>query len=405
MIYVIQEGVEYNKELNEKFSIYKNAFIKEKSDINDTEEILKSNFVGFISNKDDLLFSFPKYFFKEKDLNNVKNLDLEKNIGILIELLKQYDTTFGTNNLEDAIENNLPIKSIMQIVDYYRKYGLYHDFEKKSKESNSGKINWKKTLNSKNYIVNNYNVLYTPYIVDVKKNKNTFITESMIYVLNSIVDNMGFLFKGLSKISIYIDENKFKNQEFLLKKLKQMKLKEFKDINKNLINNIIEYFKWIARKDKNVFFITTKYQYLWEKIVKKYLDYNLSKLNLGLASETNKKLENKKLNFYKKTFNIGEYEYGNRSIEIDHFYKMDNYCFAFDSKYYIEIKDLNYKQVAYYYFLKEIYKECTIVSALILPTAESFHKRIHIDRKDIDGLVIIEYYFNCKELIEFYLDM
>ena len=400
MIYIIQEGTKYKKELNDKFNIPKNAFSKGESS---SEEILKSNFVGFISNKNGLLFSFPKHFFREDDLSNTKNLDLEKNISILIELLKQYDITFGTNNLQDSIENNLPINSIIQIVDYYRKYGLYHSFEKKSKESNSGKINWKRTLNSKNYIVNNYNILYTPYVIDVKQDKNTFITECMVYVLNSIIDNIGFLFKGLSKVNIYIDANKFKNQKYLLKQLKQMKLQEFKDINKKLIDNIIDYFKWIAAKDKDVFFITTQYQYLWERIVKKYLDYNLIKLDLD--SEIKEKFKNEKLNFCKKTFEIGKYEQGNRSIEIDHFYKKDNYCFIFDSKYYLEINSLNYKQVTYYYFLREIYKCCTIIPALILPTSGNFHKRIHIDRKNIDDLVIIEYYCNCKELIEFYLDM
>ena len=35
MIYVIQEGFKYNKELNEKFNIPKNAFKEQK---NDTEE-------------------------------------------------------------------------------------------------------------------------------------------------------------------------------------------------------------------------------------------------------------------------------------------------------------------------------------------------------------------------------
>lgn len=71
----------------------------------------------------------------------------------------------------------------------------------------------------------------------------------------------------------------------------------------------------------------------------------------------------------------------------------------------MKITDLNYKQVSYYYFLKKtFFKESdTIYNGLILPTEFDYYSKVHIDRRDIDGLFILEYYLNLKKVMETYI--
>ena len=91
-------------------------------------------------------------------------------------------------------------------------------------------------------------------------------------------------------------------------------------------------------------------------------------------------------------------------VEYDHI-KIDDInkeIYLFDSKYYSEVKELNYKQMVYHYNLLSKYKNYKIVNGLILPTSDKYSSRIHIDRSDIDNIKIVEHYLNIKELITDY---
>lgn len=78
-----------------------------------------------------------------------------------------------------------------------------------------------------------------------------------------------------------------------------------------------------------------------------------------------------------------------------------------------KIKDLNYKQAFYYYFLKAKYPYAKIHNGLIAPTEGKDKSEVHIDRSWIngitkesgysDGLKIIVHYLNLKKIIDFTL--
>ena len=79
----------------------------------------------------------------------------------------------------------------------------------------------------------------------------------------------------------------------------------------------------------------------------------------------------------------------------------------FDSKYYSRISEVNYKQVAYHYFLVNTAdgmkrRPERIVNGLILPTDKEYKSVVHVDRRNIDGVYIQEHYLNIRDVMEKY---
>ena len=69
---------------------------------------------------------------------------------------------------------------------------------------------------------------------------------------------------------------------------------------------------------------------------------------------------------------------------------------------------MNYKQVAYHYFLSNgangvRIKTNDIINGLILPTENKYRSVVHIDRRDIDGVYIQEHYINIRDVMEKYI--
>lgn len=94
------------------------------------------------------------------------------------------------------------------------------------------------------------------------------------------------------------------------------------------------------------------------------------------------------------------------TVQYDHFMKVENKIYIFDSKYFNEVKELNYKQLFYHYQLKQEYQKdgdkIEVINGLLLPTEKKYHKNVHIDRTDLDDVKIIEHFINLKEVIAFY---
>ena len=102
----------------------------------------------------------------------------------------------------------------------------------------------------------------------------------------------------------------------------------------------------------------------------------------------------------------------------------DNVRYIFDGKYYEEVKELNYKQVAYYFLLKhhegikkEVGDEIVVTpllthNILILPTDmeqnDKKNYKVHFDlntefNRDETELKIKEQYCNTKDVMKAYI--
>ena len=177
----------------------------------------------------------------------------------------------------------------------------------------------------------------------------------------------------------YINKNNiFNNLRYVLNELKRIRNLYFKDIEKRLINNLIEYIAWKSTTRDNVRLRTLKFENYWEIMINEYL-------NDGFCGIEEDKIiwgENKQNKFSKPEMEYVEsvekrLQYRDRSlykIQYDHiFIDDDNHkIILFDSKYFnAEVDQLNYKQLFYQYNLRQKYPEFLIYNGLLLSTEKT----------------------------------
>src|SRR5699024_9698287 len=149
--------------------------------------------------------------------------------------------------------------------------------------------------------------------------------------------------------------------------------------------------------------ITKNFEGYWEHMVEGYLSSNLYSVEDSgelIFKKDSNKYRFKKDKEYIENLEVRESGLSrNFSVEYDNLYiKSDEIAYLFDYKYYKDIRDLDYKQMAYYYILKssENYINSKVVNGLILPTEEEYYNRVHLDTRDREGLLedlfIVEHY-------------
>lgn len=361
------------------------------------------NFVGFILAENETIISFPKHFYNED--YEIKNDDIALMGKLMIKAryLKGLDNNLG-------IYNNFPVSSYLYICDYYIKYGLYNETRYKREKNYQGKIDWRNTIRKSNKVISGNNLIFLPFIVERNISLEVFITECMIYVLNEGFNRFGKFFGVGLNINRKTNNPIFRNKEIVIKQLNQLRADYFKDSERLLIDHLIRYFKWSNSNGNRTILITKNFEGYWEHMVEGYLNSNL--YSVEDSGELIFKKNSNKYRFKKEKEYIEDLEVResglsrNFSVEYDHLYiKSDGIAYLFDSKYYKDIRDLDYKQMAYYYILKssENYINEKVVNGLILPTEDEYHYRVHLDTRDREGLLeelfIVEHYLNVKEVI------
>lgn len=370
---------------------------------------IKLDFVGYILKKDEIFVSFPKRF----NYNNLKEKErilLMKNI---VNIIFNLDSSYGNFDLGD--KTLFPLRVYYNIVNYYKKYGLHFRTIKNEKKGYSGVINWNKTFKKSNLIIDNGNPIYLPFIINEKYNVSTFISECMEYVLYEVNLKFKDLLNNVVPYLKFPNNKIFYSPELCYKNLKSIQNKYFKDSEKKLIDSLIMYFNWKSN-EKNFKMITNKFENCWENMIHYYLNNYFIGINEEDMSMIKSKEKNNNIKFEKSKSEYLEEKEKGYSIEFDHISINDNekIIYLFDSKYFKEdISSFNYKQAMYYYYLKNLYenKGYIIYNGLIIPTDDDDKIKKHIDREKIenvetdkrDGLKIIEYYLNLKNIIDLYL--
>lgn len=365
--------------------------------------IITVNFVGIILKNNKILFSFPKHY----NICNENDKILKKTMKQILYIISFEKISLGS--FETGIKDEFPFKAYLEILNYYKKYGLYTTNEKYFKEGYQGFIDWNRTINKSNKIIQTNGIIYFPFVLKKKKDKNVFLSECMEYVLQDATKYKDFIdiiipYKNNRKNNTFDD---FKYVSLELKKIKNM---YFKDIEIRLIQNLINYFLWKSKNQDNIKLLTLNFENYWEKMIHKYLNKNFKDYKENRIIWEN----GQNNNFLKPEMEYIESETvrneKNRifyKIQYDHFIKNSrkNKIFIFDSKYFVgEVNQLNYKQLFYHYHLKYKFPSYEIINGLLIPTEKEYYTKIHIDRSDMDGVKIIEHYINLNKVLNFYLE-
>lgn len=371
------------------------------------------NFVGVVVSKNKVLISFPKYFEHQK-LSLHEKQEYAKNIALL---LVKGSSVISSKKEKPNKNNEFPVDSYLIVANYFKKYGIYNKKIKVDNKMNNGRPDWKKTIRKSPKIIQGEAVVFLPIISVKNKNSLVFLSDCMQFILSNTYEQYSNVLKFLLPYKNFPSNSIFKNYKACIRKLKLIKNQYFKDSEKELISAMIDYFEWLSLRNGILAITTTEFHLYWESMVHVLLNKSFSgleknKLKFGdeatysfiKQSEYTESKENRE---YSKTKQF--------SIEFDHIFvsKNEDEIILFDSKYMKGIKDLNYKQAFYYYFLKVKYPNATIHNGLIAPTHESSHDEVHIDRTWIDGiskekrysdgLKIIVHYLNLKTVLDFNL--
>lgn len=369
----------------------------------------KPDFVGFIFTENETIISFPKHYC---DSNyKIKDEDMTL-LGKL--MMKMISSTKLTN--EDGTYENFPLNSYLYICNYYKKYGLYSETRNKKEKSYKGRIDWRNTIKKSNKVISGNNLVFLPFIVEKNIYLEVLITECMIYALEEGFNRFGKFFDAGININKKTNNPIFRNKDIVIRKLNLLRAEYFKDGERLLLDHLIKYFKWSNTSKNRTILVTKNFESYWESMVQDYISSNL--FDVKSSGELVFKNDCNKYNFKKHIEpieSIKVIESGlsrNFSVEYDHLYiSLNKVAYLFDSKYYKQIQNLDYKQMAYYFILKSSrnYINKEIINGLILPTEEEYYYRIHLDTRDRKGLLedlfIVEHYLNVKKVIESLLEV
>lgn len=378
------------------------------------------DFVGFVLNEDNLLSVFPKHFYTDlelKDLNRRKKANLE-DIKLLFDVFVKYTKEVSTTakatkyiGSKPEFVSDYPFASFYEVYKHFRQYGIYRESNIEVKPNASGPVAWRKTIQKAQTIVSDGNLIFSPLYRKKKKQQNVFLSECMVFVIDYTINSFPY-FISLPKTGYKISSFDFiKHREYTLQQLRQINSKTFKDTHKKLIVNLISFFEQYKKSPKggDIHIKINYFDKIWERMVSAYLNKYFKCVDeVSNSIIFDKSLVASPLSFEAKEFAIDDSSHQFK-IRLDHYAKQDDSIYIFDSKYYYNVSDLNYKQFSYNEILRGgVSKNTKIYSALMLPnnaTCSNLHFSLSPaylgDRKT--GTKIIEQYLNIKEVMQNYI--
>ncbi|WP_410496834.1 hypothetical protein QTL86_06515 [Cellulosilyticum sp. ST5] len=375
--------------------------------------------VGFIFREEKILVVFPKNYYEEAQINSLNSTHLEqhKDIRLLFNVIQKYREREKTNasarshiGSQDGYDSDYPFKAFYEVYDYYQRYGLYKEKEEKVVQGTKGRISWKDTIVKSNKVISGGNLIFTPFYVKKKNFNSVFLTECMVFIIDYTIDQFQD-FLTLKKTGVRCKFDYLNNIDYVLQQLKTSSNSVFKDVNKRLIESMIEFFEQYRGKARggNLHIKVRYFDMIWQKMIASFINKHFSGIDsVTGAAIFDMSIQHSVMTFQDKTFNDIDDSPHHFSIDIDHLAYESGTLFIFDSKYYVDIKELNYKQLSYNELLRYHYPGMTeMYNILILPGMNS--SKIHFSfaagykGPRIVGTKIIEQYVRPQIVMEDYI--
>lgn len=381
------------------------------------------NFVGCVFNRDKVLVIFPKHYAEPKYIErlNKTNEESKKDIQLVYDVIKKYSENVSSNasaqkyiGADDRYDSDYPFSAFYNIYDYYKRYGLYKETESTTIKGNSGKVAWKDTIRKSNKIISDGNLIFITLYVKKKNFKNVFVSDCMAFVIDSTIErfNSFLTLRGTGASRSKFDY--FENIDFVIGELRKAQTSVFKDIHKKLIQDLISFFEQYKKGNSHGGATHVKIDYfdlVWQDMVSKFLNNHFVGMNYSsVGLKFDKTICKSPINFESVQYSDIDASIHSFSINVDHIANTGTELYIFDSKYYDEIYELNYKQLAYNEILRYRYAsipEENIYNALILPGKECC--KVHFEMTPFyagprkNKSKILEQYLDIKEIMEDYV--
>lgn len=226
------------------------------------------NFCGIVIDNDNIFVSYPKLYSTANSIH-------EKNIEILFQTIMKHFQNNQNLYLNKTINlrTNYPFNYFYNIYDYYKRYGLYHEEIRIVQEGYSGTVSWKETIKRSSKIVNKQGLIFLPLQIKKQTRKHVFISECMVFAINYTLNKFN-LFLNMKQIDghslnmMFID-----NKEYIIRELHSLKKEIFKDIQRKLIDDLINFFSSLP---EGGYFELKHYTFstVWEHMISTYLNCN-----------------------------------------------------------------------------------------------------------------------------------
>lgn len=338
------------------------------------------NVVGFVFCDKKTLVIFPKHYMEQEELDllNTTNEESIEDIKLLYGVIKKYcdkENTSATARRyigpydEDMYESDYPFAPFYDVYEYYQKYGLYREKETNIKANSLGKISWKHTMQKSQKIMGENNLIFAPLYVNKKNYRHVFLTECMAFVIDYTIERFSD-FVVLKQTGM--KKSKFdylNNVDYVLQQLNKAKNEVFKDVNKKLVQSLIEFFVQYREKayGGKIHIKIRHFNIIWQKM----LGYYLNRHFIGMSTNGEQTLFDG--NITESTIRFEDVIYNDIddsphgfSIDIDHVAITNNELYIFDSKYYANANDFNYKQFAYNELLRYYINDIVAINNVLL---------------------------------------
>lgn len=257
-------------EINEEKDILKETIYDKDTGEPLDEHKYTFNFVGFLINDSNDIFSvFPKHYRVEDPINDSSLVfDL-----ISKHMQKRPDIYIG-DEYGDNFESDYPFAAFFGVYDYYQKYGLYIENRNFVKPHVGGKVNWKETIRKSDLYITNNKITLFPYYYNETHFYNTFVTECMIFVIDYTIKKFNAF------ISLYPTDANFPEYDFLshkeeiIENLIYFRQQVFRDNIIELLDNLISFFMQLE-EGGSYYLKHYTFSSIWEDIVMFYLNKNL----------------------------------------------------------------------------------------------------------------------------------
>ncbi len=273
-----------------------------------------------------------------------------------VALAKKLDSYQNNNSSSFEDEGELCLMSYMWIINDYLLNGIYINLESEFKVNGSGKINWKKTLDTQP-IISQKSIIFNDLIVEQKSQVDNLIVSIHKYCVKVSMDIVGWLYKLNSKsindeMFYSIASNKKKFIDVLSKEID----KTHDDSKRTRFNHMLNILKGVTgkTKSKNYDYGTENYFLAFEYMVDNIFGNVQNKKDFNPKGKWN-------LNIYNKPIDSSSLRPD--TIAID---SKKNIVYIIDSKYYRFgttglISDLPsttsiHKQITYGEFVKNKYQ-------------------------------------------------
>ena len=229
-------------------------------------------FVGVKVEEDKAHVYFP-LGYRLPDDDRLLRRDIRMLFGVLSAFGYKEDKILKGSKFVQAHLVDFPIQAYLDVIDYFMENNghYYVESEKKYKSDTKGKISWARTIKNQRAFIKNGVPTYVKFDVEYQSPlENQLITKIHKFCVYHAYKRLGWLYTNQQIIDPGITYSDGMSRSFL-QELRKKKNNTQKDRDKKLFSSMIAMIEFIDNRklDKNYYFGTDNFEYIWEKLIDK----------------------------------------------------------------------------------------------------------------------------------------